>query len=211
VAVGGRLDGDGVTCHVESDVDAETVATTRPPLSADEKRFLLTLSRQTLVTYLGDGSLPPYEATSAALRERRATFVTLRRRADGELRGCRGQRIAMQPLVESVIHMTVASAVDDPRFDPVTLADVPGLHIEISALTPPAPIRPEQVVVGRDGLIVSTGRAAGLLLPQVPLEYGWSREQFLQAVCEKAGLPGNAWRAAGVRLEAFEAEVWEEE
>jgi AmmeMemoRadiSam system protein A len=107
--------------------------------------------------------------------------------------------------------MTIASAVDDPRFAPVTRAEVPGLHIEISALTPPAPIRPEQVVVGRHGLIISAGRTAGLLLPQVPREYGWNQEQFLRALCEKAGLPGNAWRVPGVRLEAFEAEVWAEE
>jgi AmmeMemoRadiSam system protein A len=192
-------------------VDAPTVAAVRPPLSADEKRFLLTLSRQTLVTYLGHGSLPPYEATTAALREPRATFVTLRRRSDGELRGCRGQRIATQPLAESVVRMTIASALDDPRFASVTRAEVPGLHIEISALTPPAPIQPHQVVVGRHGLIVSAGRAAGLLLPQVPLEYGWNQEQYLRAVCDKAGLPGNAWRVPGVRLEAFEAEVWAEE
>jgi AmmeMemoRadiSam system protein A len=157
------------------------------------------------------GELPEPETTSPALRELRATFVTLRRRADGELRGCRGQRTAVQPLVESVIQMSVASAVDDPRFVPVTRAEVPDLHIEISALTPPAPIHPAQVVVGRHGLIVSAGRAAGLLLPQVPQEYGWSREQFLRAVCEKAGLPPEAWRVTGVRLEGFEAEVWEEE
>jgi AmmeMemoRadiSam system protein A len=192
-------------------VDAETVAAARPSLSADEKRFLLSLSRQTLVAYLRDGSMPSYAATSAALLEPRATFVTLRRRADGELRGCRGQRSATQPLVASVIHMTVASAVDDPRFAAVTQREVPGLHIEISALTPAVSVRPDEVLVGRHGLIVSAGHVAGLLLPQVPLEYGWDREQFLQAVCEKAGLPGNAWRAAGVRLEAFEAEVWEEE
>jgi AmmeMemoRadiSam system protein A len=197
--------------HVEGAVDAELVAAARVPLSAEAKRFLLRLSRQTLTSYLDDGSLPPHEATAVALREPRATFVTLRRRADGELRGCRGQRVATHPLVTSVVQMTVASAVDDPRFEPVRLAEVPGLHIEISALTPPEPIRPEQVVVGRHGLIVSAGRVAGLLLPQVPLEYGWDREQFLRAVCEKAGLPGHAWRVAGVRLEAFEAEVWQEE
>ena len=192
-------------------MDAETVAAARPILSADEKRFLLTLSRQTLAAYLGDGSLPPHEATSVALREPRATFVTLRRRADGELRGCRGQRIGTEPLVASGVHMTGASAVDDPRFEPGTLAEVPGLHIAIRALTPPTTIRPEEVVVGRHGLIISAGRAAGLLLPQVPLESGWDREQFLRAVCEKAGLPASAWRVRGIRLEGFEAEVWHEE
>lgn len=106
--------------------------------------------------------------------------------------------------------MAVASAVDDPRFEPVRWHEVPGLHIEISALTPPRPIRPEDVVAGRHGLTVMAGHAAGLLLPQVPGAYGWNREQFLQAVCEKAGLSQDAWRRAWVRLEAFEAEVWGE-
>ncbi len=189
----------------------ETAVQTSPSLSSEDKRFLLALSRDTLNAYLGGRRLPAYHVTAPALLAPRASFVTLRRRDSGELRGCRGERVARRPLVESVVQMTIASAVDDPRFEPVRMGEVPGLHIEISALTPPRPIQPEDVIVGRHGLIVTAGHAAGLLLPQVPSLYRWDREQFLRAVCEKAGLPDDAWKWRGVRLEAFEAEVWEEE
>ncbi len=192
-------------------MDVETAVQTSPSLSSEDKRFLLALSRDTLNAYLGGRRLPAYHVTAPALLAPRASFVTLRRRDSGELRGCRGERVARRPLVESVVQMTIASAVDDPRFEPVRMGEVPGLHIEISALTPPRPIQPEDVIVGRHGLIVTAGHAAGLLLPQVPSLYRWDREQFLRAVCEKAGLPDDAWKWRGVRLEAFEAEVWEEE
>lgn len=189
---------------------AETAVQTSPALSLDDKRFLLALARETLTAYLGGQALSDYSVTSPALLAPRASFVTLRRRDSGDLRGCRGERTARRPLVESVFHMTIASAVDDPRFEPVRRSEVPGLHIEISALTPSQPIRPEDVVVGRHGLIIVAGRSAGLLLPQVAVAYGWNREQFLRAVCEKAGLSPDAWRRAWVRLEGFEAEVWGE-
>jgi AmmeMemoRadiSam system protein A len=192
-------------------MDADTAVQTSPSLSADDKRFLLALSRDTLNAYLGGHRLPSPHVTVPALLAPRATFVTLRRRDNGELRGCRGERVARHALVESVANNTIASAVDDPRFAPVRLGEVPGLHIEISALTPPHPIRPEEVVVGRHGLIITAGYTAGLLLPQVPGQFHWDREAFLRAVCEKAGLPEDAWKWRGVRLEGFEAEVWEEE
>jgi AmmeMemoRadiSam system protein A len=179
-------------------------------LSDEDKRFLLALARETLTRYLGGESLPEPAVASPALLAPRAAFVTLKRRRSGELRGCRGERAATRPLVRSVMDMTIASAVDDPRFEPVTLAEVPHLHIEISALTPVRPIRPDEVVVGRHGLIVSAGRYIGLLLPQVATQYRLSREAFLRAACEKAGLPPDAWRRPEVRLEAFEAEVWGE-
>lgn len=189
---------------------AETAVQAFPALSPEDKGELLALARETLTAHLRGRGQPSYRATSAALLTPRASFVTLRRRDSGDLRGCRGERLARRPLVESVMQMTIASAVDDPRFEPVRLHEVPGLHIEISALTPAKPIRPEDVVVGRHGLIILAGHAAGLLLPQVPTAYGWNREQFLRAVCEKAGLSPDAWRRAWVRLEAFEAEVWGE-
>ncbi|MBI2072400.1 MAG: AmmeMemoRadiSam system protein A [Gemmatimonadetes bacterium] len=189
---------------------AETAVQAFPALSLDDKRLLLALARETLLAYLSGRGLPDYLVTSAAVLAPRASFVTLRRRDSGDLRGCRGERVARRPLIESVMHMAMASAVDDPRFEPVRVHEVPGLHIEISALTAPQPIRPEDVVVGRHGLIILAGHSAGLLLPQVAVAYGWNREQFLRAVCEKAGLSPDTWRRAWVRLEAFEAEVWGE-
>jgi AmmeMemoRadiSam system protein A len=183
----------------------------RPALTDEHKLMLLRLARQTLTDYLGNGTLPDLGTDSAALREPRATFVTLRTRDTGELRGCRGEVTARQPLIESVAHTAISSATEDPRFVPVTADEIPSLHIEISALTPMTPILPEEVVIGQHGLMIQKGPYAGLLLPQVPSSYGWSREEYLEALCHKAGMPSSAWREPGVELLAFEAEVWEEE
>jgi len=184
---------------------------TAPPLTGDEKAMLLQLARVAIETYLRTGVELKHETSSAALLQQRAVFVTLRRRDTGELRGCRGQSIARQPLVDAVIHSAIASATDDPRFPPVTLDELPGLHIEISALTPLRPIRPGEVEVGRHGLMIIKDGYAGLLLPQVPARYGWDARQFLQALCQKAGLPAGAWRADDAQLFSFESEIWEED
>jgi len=185
---------------------------TGPPQLADEdKQHLLRLARQTLVDFTRAGETPDCATDSPALLEHRATFVTLTQRANRKLRGCRGEVAARQPLIEAVTNMTIASASDDPRFPPVTPGEVPALHIEISMLTPMSPIRPEEVVVGRHGLLITKGHQSGLLLPQVPVEWQWDREEFLDSVCRKAGLPPGTWRDADVELLGFECEVWGEE
>ena len=182
-----------------------------PTLTDEDKLALLHLARQTLVDYLGNNTLPDLETDSAALLQPRATFVTLRAKDTDELRGCRGEVVARQPLIESIAHTAISSATEDPRFMPVTAEEVPFLHIEISALTPMTPILPEEVIIGRHGLMIQKGPYAGLLLPQVPTAYDWGREEYLEALCHKAGMPGGAWREPGVELLAFEAEVWEED
>jgi len=186
-----------------------------PPLAStltdEDKQTLLHIARSALIEHFGTGALPNLDTVTPALLEPRATFVTLRRRATDELRGCRGEIVARQPLIESVAHTAISSATEDPRFTPVTADEIPHLHIEISALTPMTPIRPEEIVVGRHGLMIQKGPYAGLLLPQVPSAYGWSREEYLEALCHKAGLPSTAWRDQAVKLMAFEAEVWGED
>ena len=169
------------------------------------------LARQTLNDYVGHGHLPDFKPASPTLCEQRAAFVTLRVRETSELRGCIGEVIAREPLWECVRNMAVAAATDDPRFPPVALGELPGLHIEISALTPMTPIKPEQVVVGRHGLMIVKGFNRGLLLPQVPVEQGWDREEFLRGLCHKAWLPSNAWKDKDAQLSGFEAEVWSED
>ncbi len=108
-------------------------------LSDEDKETLLHLARQTLIDFLEAGRTPDCVTDSPALLEQRATFVTLTVRETGDLRGCRGEVVARQQLIESVVSMAVASATDDPRFPPVTLAEVSDLHIEISMLTPLQP------------------------------------------------------------------------
>jgi AmmeMemoRadiSam system protein A len=180
-------------------------------LSDQDRSTLLRLARQALVDYLRNRTLPDCRSKAPALLEHRPTFVTLRRHDTGELRGCRGECVARQPLIESVAHMAIASATEDPRFPPVTVDEIPRLHIEISALTPLEPIRPEDVEVGRHGLMIVRGPVSGLLLPQVAQSYNWDRVKYLDAVCWKAGLPRDAWRGGDVELYAFEAEVWKED
>lgn len=182
-----------------------------PELTSEDKQTLLRLARQTLRDYLGEGRLPAYHSDSPALQQRRASFVTLWSRSSGELRGCRGEAYPRVPLIDSVVQMAIASATDDPRFPSVTAEEVADLRIEISALTPMKPIKPEDVVVGRHGLRIVKGAISGLLLPEVPVRYGWNRQEYLRWICKKAGLPEDTWQAEDVRLYSFESDAWGEE
>lgn len=141
------------------------------------------------------------------LREARGAFVTLHE--DGELRGCIGMTMAVKPLDETVREMARAAALEDPRFTPVTRDELDKLQIEISVLSPMFAIAPEDVVVGRHGLMISYEGRRGILLPQVAPEWGWDRETFLAQLCRKAGLPMDQWRK-GAKIEAFTAEVFGE-
>jgi AmmeMemoRadiSam system protein A len=181
-------------------------------LSPETRQALLVLARRSIATRLVGGRLlVKGEDYAEVAPQPRGAFVTLTDR-NGELRGCIGHVLPHLPLDETVVSMAVAAALEDSRFDPVRAGEVPSLHIEISALTVPEPATsPEAVEVGRHGLIVSRGWAKGLLLPQVPSEWGWDREEFLRHTCMKAGLPPDAWRDPSTKIEWFEAEVWGEE
>jgi AmmeMemoRadiSam system protein A len=135
-------------------------------------------------------------------------FVTLHA-AGGELRGCIGFVEARRPLWTTVWAAARDAALEDPRFDAVRPSEVRDLLIEISVLSPLQPALPRNVRVGEHGIVLSLGPRRGLLLPQVATERGWSRERFLDAGCEKAGLPRDAWRT-GASLEVFTAEVFGE-
>jgi len=192
------------------DSSSATNPAARSVLTKEDKRALLALARQRLQEHLDRREPAAVSADSDALLEHRPTFVTWRT-STGELRGCIGEVIAQRPLVESVARMAVASGTQDPRFPSITAQELPHLKVEISALTPITPIAPDRVEVGRHGLMISKGHSSGLLLPQVPIEQGWNREEFLRGLCHKAGLPADAWRDSDVQLHSFEAEVWGEE
>ncbi|HEX9728211.1 MAG TPA: AmmeMemoRadiSam system protein A [Gemmatimonadales bacterium] len=183
---------------------------TNAELSAHERDLALRYARRALESHLGGGGPVEVKTDSPGLCARRASFVTLRRRGSGDLRGCRGEVQPRRKLIESVMRMAVAAATDDPRFEAVTADELESIHIEISALTLPAPIRPADIELGRHGLMVTTGTRAGLLLPDVPVDHGWGRHEFLTHVCRKAGLPDDAWRRPNATLEGFETEVWHE-
>jgi AmmeMemoRadiSam system protein A len=170
----------------------------------EERATLLQLAHDAILSVLENRDPQPF-APSPHLAEPRGAFTTVY--SNRQLRGCVGYPTATVPLYQTVMETARASAFDDPRFAPVTLSEAQQLQISISVLSPVSPIRAEDVIVGRHGLIISQHGRRGLLLPQVPIEHGWDRITFLEQTCHKAGLPLNAWNS-GASIEAFTAEVF---
>jgi AmmeMemoRadiSam system protein A len=178
------------------------------PLTPDEGRELLALARHVLERYLESGERLRPDFGNPKFKEKRGVFVTLK--TDGELRGCIGYPVPHKPLAEAVAEMAVAAASQDYRFDPLSPDELGRTELEISVLSLPEPVgRPEEVEVGRHGIIVSKGYSRGLLLPQVPLEHGWDRETYLRNGCLKAGLGPDEWKK-GAKIEVFTAQVFSE-
>jgi len=184
-------------------------------LSKADQATLLRLARDTVTTFLRTGRPPEadpvkYELTPG-LKAQGAAFVTLKNA--GELRGCIGHIFAVMPLYESVIG-NAGSACRDPRFtdNPITEKEAPKLSIEISVLSPIRRLTDlASIQLGRDGLVIGRGQRRGLFLPQVPTEQGWDRQQYLENLCRKAGLPTSALKDPETEFHRFTAQVFGEE
>ncbi|MDQ6801829.1 MAG: AmmeMemoRadiSam system protein A [Acidobacteriota bacterium] len=179
-------------------------------LNEQQRRQLLTLARTSIESTL-EGRDPQLRADDfdEELRRPAGAFVTLRK--NGDLRGCIGSIRAIEPLYRAVASSAVSAALRDPRFFPVRKDELTQLELEISVMGPiERVVDVTDIEVGRDGLIISRGRFAGLLLPQVASEYGWDRETFLDQTCLKAGLQPQAWRLPDTTIEKFAAEVFGE-
>ncbi|HRD02767.1 MAG TPA: AmmeMemoRadiSam system protein A [Candidatus Saccharicenans sp.] len=178
-------------------------------LNDEEKLFLLKLAREAITFYLREGQLPAISTDNPELTKKQGAFVTLK--VNDQLRGCIGYPLPFKPLYQTVLEMAIAAATEDYRFPPLSQDELDKLSIEISVLTRPKKInRPEEVIVGRHGIIISKGYNQGLLLPQVPVENGWDLETYLSHGCLKAGLSPDEWRR-GVNIEVFEAQVFSED
>jgi AmmeMemoRadiSam system protein A len=181
------------------------------PLSEETRRQLLALARGTLEAHFR-GEPPPRLPSDRAetFGDPRAIFVTLRM---GErLRGCIGTLAPEGDLARSVPRFALRAALEDPRFPALTAQELSECTIEISVLTAPRSLEdPEEIVIGRDGLILEFGGRRGLLLPQVATEWEFDRTTFLGELSRKAGLPPEAWRQPGAKLWSFQAEVFSEE
>jgi uncharacterized protein len=190
-------------------------------LSLDEGKFLINLARNTVTEYLENGkTLKPPKDTPKKLFERCGVFVTINslRNGEKELRGCIGYPYPTSPLVEAVIDSAINAATEDPRFESLSLDELGKVVFEVSVLTPPQPVKVDnpkeylgKIKVGEDGLIVERGFYKGLLLPQVPVEWGWCEEEFLCQCCVKAGLPPDTWLTKDAKIYKFKAIIFEEE
>ena len=190
-------------------------------LTDEEGKFLIHLARSTVEQFLETGKAPkPPKETPKKLFAHCGVFVTISIPVKGEkeLRGCIGYPYPTNPLVDAVIDNAVNAATQDPRFEPLTAQELGKVVFEVSVLTPPELVEtknPKEYVskikVGEDGLIVERGPYKGLLLPQVPVEWGWCEEEFLCQCCMKAGLPPDTWLTKDAKIYKFKAIVFDEE
>ena len=174
--------------------------------SAEERSLLLKLAHEAIASALTNREIS-LEPPTPHLAEPRGAFATLYNQ--GNLRGCVGYILPNASLYRTVADTARSAAFEDSRFRPVVAEELPDLSVSLSILSLPEPIQPEQIEIGRHGLLVSQAGHRGVLLPQVPKEHGWDRLAFLEQTCKKAGLPLNVWEY-GAKIEAFTAEIFDD-
>ena len=186
-------------------------------LSDSDGELLVKTARRAVTEFLSNGNRMKLESE---LEEKfsfnSGVFVTLNN-PDG-LRGCIGFPMPEKKLSRAIVEGAIAAATEDPRFPSVKTNELNDIVFEVTVLTPPVEIDVsdpteylEKIKVGRDGLIIRHSFSSGLLLPQVPVEYGWNVEEFLQHTCEKAGLSRDTWKNESVKIEKFEGIIFKEE
>jgi hypothetical protein len=179
------------------------------PPSATEKHALLALARGTFTQFLESETLPlPRDVPPESNGRCQGAFVTLKE--GGQLRGCIGRVVHTGPLPQLVSTVAFEAAFRDARFRPLSRQELDRVEVEISLLTPPRPVgSARDIVVGRDGVILRKGGRSAVFLPQVATERHWSRDQMLDELCVKGGLPRQCW-TAGAELATFQADVFGE-
>ena len=185
-------------------------------LDASDGERLVRAARRALAEAAAGGRPEPDADLESRFPFRSGVFVTLT--MGGRLRGCIGHPAPDMRLCSAVVDSAASAGTSDPRFRPVSPGELGGIAVEVTVLSEPEEIRTEdpaqreqRVRVGRDGLIVRSGGASGLLLPQVPVEYGWGPREFIERACEKAGLGPDCWADPAVTVERFEGRIFAED
>jgi len=186
-------------------------------LTEEDGILLVKTARHTVTTYLNSNTkFNPEKKFKEDFSFNSGVFVTLNNSLG--LRGCIGYSLPAKKLSNALQNASIAAATEDPRFSPVTSQELDSITFEVTVLTTPKKILvnnpkeyPSKIKVGRDGLIVKNKFNSGLLLPQVPIEYNWNEEEFLEYTCEKAGLPKYCWKDPNTEIQKFEGIVFKEE
>ncbi|MFQ5496278.1 MAG: TIGR00296 family protein [Nitrosopumilus sp.] len=185
-------------------------------ISKIEGNELVKMARKAVTEFLKNNSKIDDHEFNSKFDFDSGVFVTISKQ--NSLRGCIGYPIPVKKLSNGLIDAAIAAATEDPRFTPVTIDELDQIVFEVTILTPPIEINvndPNEylsiIKIGRDGLIVENGFSSGLLLPQVPTEYGWNVKEFLEYTCEKAGLEKDAWKDMTTKISRFEGVIFKEE
>ena len=185
-------------------------------ITDNDGQILVKSARKIVTEFLKDGtrsSLPKDFQEKFSFKS--GVFVTLNNPLG--LRGCIGYPLPDKKLFNALEEASIAAATEDPRFPSVQFEELDSITFEVTVLTPPKKIEvnepseyPSKIKVGQDGLIVKFGYNSGLLLPQVPVEYGWNEKEFLEYTCEKAGLPKEYWKKKEIEIKKFQGIVFKE-
>ena len=179
-------------------------------MNDEQRKTLLAVARDTVEAVINRRKTEKPASDDPDLNAPCGCFVTLKNH--GNLRGCIGQFVSSEPLIELIAEMAKASSTGDPRFmaNPITPAELDSLDVEISVLSPLEPTDdPLGLQLGAHGIYIKKGRASGCFLPQVATETGWTKEEFLSYCCShKAGLPADAWKDPDTEVYLFSADVF---
>ena len=186
------------------------------PLSDSDGIDLVKMARRAVTEFLKNNSKINDTAFDSKFNFSSGVFVTLNKK--DSLRGCIGFPLPVKKLSKGLIDAAISAATQDIRFSPVTVDELDEIVFEVTVLTPPVEIKVNnpleyltEIRVGRDGLIVESSYTSGLLLPQVPTEYGWNAEEFLEYTCQKAGLEKDAWKDKTIKISRFQGIVFKED
>ena len=185
-------------------------------ISEKDGQILVKTARIVVTDYLKNGSKTELgKKFQEDFSFNSGVFVTLNNPLG--LRGCIGYPLPDKKLFNALEEAAISAATEDPRFPPVKFEELDSITFEVTVLTPPTKIEVSdsqeylsKIKIGQDGLIVKYGYNSGLLLPQVPVEYGWNEKEFLEYTCEKAGLPKEYWQKEDVEILKFEGIVFKE-
>jgi hypothetical protein len=179
---------------------------TEAGLSPEARSRLCRVAREELERAAGNEPPGEHRWSDPELLTPRGAFVTYH--LGPQLRGCIGTIRPLRPLGEAVAAMARQAAEDDPRFPPIRQDELEEVDLEVSVLTPLRLLEDtSDVEVGEDGLYLLQDGRAGVLLPQVPVERGWSRREYVSNLCMKAGLPPDGYDPERAMLFRFSAEV----
>jgi len=185
-------------------------------ISNDDGKKLVKMARKAVERYLENNSKINDLEFNSKFDYKSGVFVTINKR--NALRGCIGYPIPVKKLADGLVDAAISAATQDPRFTPVDVEELDQIIFEVTVLTPPIELiadHPNEylsmIKVGRDGLIVENAYTSGLLLPQVPTEYGWNVKEFLEFACEKAGLDKDTWKDKTTKVSRFEGVIFKEE
>lgn len=184
-------------------------------ISDEDGKLLVATARKTVSEFLKNNSKINDSEFKSKFDFESGVFVTINKQ--NSLRGCIGYPLPVKKLAEGLVDASISAATQDPRFPSVKENELDQIVFEVTVLTPPEEIKTNEpaeylseIKVGRDGLIVEGIGGSGLLLPQVPGEYGWSEEEFLEHTCEKAGLDRNSWRENSTKVSKFQGTIFKE-